>query len=321
MTEAYANDFDDDTAFERLILERVAPITPTDMGTASSTYDVANDAMAHAIGLHETLGMTLPEAVKQLGIVPLAFGAAWKVIDLLLEHALAAAGHAPSRGVRWTILEKVQHARRGAGQAAPVSPDGSIWAPTLLAYAACEDVRHSLVHRRAEISSSGAIIGVDKGGASLRPLIEEEQLAFCRATQLIASAVIAGSLSKRERTELCWQLDQLVAVSGHPSSGVAKPLHPIPVIEVRTPMGQLDLKAVKARLRAGNAAATAIDVVFVLPTGERLCADLEDVPDLTTTLDPTALPSWVRLLPPQRSGGDSQKPPSVADAPRPSEHR
>jgi hypothetical protein len=202
MPELYASDFDNDTAFERLLLDRVTPIIPYDIGTASGTYNVHNDAMAVAIGLHDTLGLTLSDAVKQLGIVPLAFGAAWKVIDLLLEHALAAAGVSPTGG-RWTITEKVKHARARAGQASPVSTDAAIWTPLLVGYAECEQVRHSLVHRRAQVDSSGALIGHDKFGAQLRPLTEDEQLALCRATQIVATGVINGSLSTRNRTEVC----------------------------------------------------------------------------------------------------------------------
>ena len=63
--------------------------------------------------------------VKQLGIVPLAFGAAWKVIDLLVEYGLAAAGLAPGRGTRWTITEISPDSFHWLGEA--LQPNGKSW--------------------------------------------------------------------------------------------------------------------------------------------------------------------------------------------------
>lgn len=298
MSEAYASDYDEDTAFERLLLERVSPIVPPDIGTATATYDVEKNSMAMATGLQETVGMTLADAVEQLGIVPLAFGAAWKVIDLLVEYAFAAAGLAPGRGTRWTITEKVRLARRASGQASPISPDVAVWTRVLTAYAAAEDVRHSLVHRRAEVDSHGAITGYDKTGAPLRPLVQDEQLAFCRAAQIVATAMIGGSLSTRNRNELCWHLDQLIALTGLPASGISRPTHPVAVVHVLVPAGQVDLAAIKTRVRQAHSRETPIDLVFVLPAGDRIYADLDDVPEITATLAPASIPPWSRVLSP-----------------------
>ena len=98
MTESYVHDFADDTAFERYVLQQAVPIVARDAGSTSAVYDVAADQISWNVVLHETVGMTLDEAVDRLGIRPLCLGAAWKITDLLVEQALAASGVSPGHG-------------------------------------------------------------------------------------------------------------------------------------------------------------------------------------------------------------------------------
>lgn len=92
MSEAYATDFADESAFERYVLQQALPLVPHDAGSGSAVYDVAADQMSWNMVVHDTIGLTVEGAVDQLGIRPLCFGAAWKITDLLLEHALSASG-------------------------------------------------------------------------------------------------------------------------------------------------------------------------------------------------------------------------------------
>ncbi|MDP9418940.1 MAG: hypothetical protein M3P53_02110 [Actinomycetota bacterium] len=112
---SFLNEYLEHIAFERLLIGRVVPVVPRDAGSSSGTYDLKTGRTHFAIMVHETAGMTLDQAVLKLGIVPLAMGAAWKALDLLMEYALDADGIAPNRGKRWTIEEKVDHARQNRG--------------------------------------------------------------------------------------------------------------------------------------------------------------------------------------------------------------
>lgn len=73
---SYLQDYLEDVALERLLLGKAVPVVPRDVGTSSGVYDLKNDHMNFAITLHETIGMTLDQAVIKLGIVPLTVGAA-----------------------------------------------------------------------------------------------------------------------------------------------------------------------------------------------------------------------------------------------------
>jgi hypothetical protein len=62
------------------------------------------------------------------------FGAAWKVVDLLLEFALNRAGLAPGRN-DWSIAEKQQHALSGRGDRAVLRCSQPAWETLLRVYA------------------------------------------------------------------------------------------------------------------------------------------------------------------------------------------
>ena len=120
MTEPYASDLEDDTAFERLFLSTAFPMVDTAAWEAAGSFDPATGLAQVQVRASDHLGTTPASAVALLGIQPLALGAAWKGLDILVERALIAAGHAPGSGGRWTIAEKVTKARQAVGQAAPL---------------------------------------------------------------------------------------------------------------------------------------------------------------------------------------------------------
>src|SRR5438094_1008371 len=212
MPEPYASDLDDDTAFERLFLATAYPVVDTAAWEAGGSYDPLTNLAQVQVTVREYLGTTPASAVALLGIQPLAFGASWKALDILLEYALAAASYAPQNGHRWTIAEKVAKARQGLGRAEPLSSDQPVWRGLLKVYAETEQVRHSLVHRRITKRQDGALIGTSAQGSPLLPLTLVEQEACCSAVQRAVEGVIRGSISRRERSDIAWNLDRLQAV-------------------------------------------------------------------------------------------------------------
>lgn len=277
MTEPYLQDFLGDVDFESYLLQRVAPLMASTAQPVSE-YDFEHDRMTQALAATSILGMTLEEAVEKLGIRPLAFGAAWKVLDLLLEYALDAASFQPTRGRRWSIVEKVQHAKQGHGQAAPLSTYPDIWQRLLASYAATDEVRHSLIHRRATVGAHSEISGRDRQGLPLRPVSKEEQIAFMRAAQRVIIYMQQATLSSRDQSALLAELDQLANLVGYPATSSSVVQHPPSLVRVPVEVGQeIDMDQLKQGIRR-RFSTEEVDVIFAVGA-DSYQVWLEHIPD------------------------------------------
>ncbi|WP_417787149.1 hypothetical protein [Stutzerimonas xanthomarina] len=215
--------FAESTAFERLVLDRLMPRYGSDS--------------ADEIDLREAMVGTGPVQVKisafvslfahavaeaTASMLPLLFGAAWKLLDLIVELALQQ-GSAPSRDGNWAIKAKARALTRGDANAAVLGGDPAVWAALGALYVATTEHRHCLVHRLARFcQQSLTLSGVDAQGQPLRALCGEELQAFVRAAQIAADAVIAGGLQAREADHLRYELDRLRAHTGQPLLGGTK---------------------------------------------------------------------------------------------------
>lgn len=124
---ATLTEFEDSTAFERYVLDRATPLLPRPEG--SSVIELGDGGSAGvAIGMQPAIvrvaaGDSTGSASNQLSaddIRPLFFGAAWKVLDQLIELALEQAGVPHDRGNDYTIRLKVREAANGT--VIPVRP-------------------------------------------------------------------------------------------------------------------------------------------------------------------------------------------------------
>ena len=86
-----------------------------------------------------------------------------------------------------------------------------MWARLAAAYYSTEEIRHSLVHRRAHVDVNGDFVGVDKSGGPLPSLTPIAQEAFLRMVQRVAMAIDSGSLDTRERAAILAELDELAS--------------------------------------------------------------------------------------------------------------
>ena len=100
-------DFEEGTAFELYVLETVRPAIEQH-GGAYVDLRGSKTVAAVSISITENLSGAAVDRLKDQ-LAPLLFGAAWKVLDLLLEFALNRAGLTPARH-NWVIAEKQQHA-------------------------------------------------------------------------------------------------------------------------------------------------------------------------------------------------------------------
>ena len=217
-------EFADDTAFERLVLDRAMPLLPT--SEARSVIDLRGPGVSVAVTPMPARAYVgdAPGMVGGSELRPLSFGAAWKVLDLLIELAT---------GKRDTIEEKARKAAADLVPAlAPFDGQPDLWMRIMCLYASTKTLRHSLVHRQLKVdAATGRIEGTPRPGELVpRPITAAEQSAFCRAAQGTAEAVIAGVLTGRQRDQLRWVLDELVAHHEQPSLG-GSPVHGvIPVV-------------------------------------------------------------------------------------------
>ena len=77
-----------------------------DLGAGTATVHVA---------VVDVVGATPTSCVDLLQIRPLPAGAAWKVLDLLIESALEGAGLHPDLPRGWSIKRKLAHAKALVG--------------------------------------------------------------------------------------------------------------------------------------------------------------------------------------------------------------
>jgi hypothetical protein len=258
-------EFEDDTAFERYVLDRATPLMPRSSGStvielqgsdSTSLAVEAQPAMVH-VGADDSSGSG-EHRLSPDDIRPLLFGAAWKVLDQLIELGLEQMSFTHDLKWRYSIGLKVREA--GKGTVRPVPPfDGrpDLWTRVLKSYAATADLRNSLAHRRLTVDrSTGSIAGAARPNTIAQMnMTADEQSAICRVAEGVADAVINGALSSRRMDQLSWVLDQLTSLHKQSLFGTSPALGRIPMVIVRsspTPSGvlTLDFGSLRARARA-----------------------------------------------------------------------
>src|SRR5262249_46475356 len=149
-------ELDDATTFERLALATGFPLLPNPATVAQASLDLRSPNRGVTLGAMavENLGaQARQDVIDQLR--PLFFGAAWKVLALVLEFAFFADGHRPQASGRWRIDEKQKLARRHRGKCPPWMALPDLWARICALYEETAEARHCLVHRRITISPAG----------------------------------------------------------------------------------------------------------------------------------------------------------------------
>lgn len=287
-------EFEESTAFERWTLEALVPLP------ARRPHQGIKDATANHVWITPETAVVRVYAggVQEVHVDlrPLAFGAAWKILDLLLELAYANAGTKAGGG--WlTIAKKENLARQGRGALAPLTADRTLWRTLTSTYVATTQARHSLVHRLAEVDqATGTLTGRDESGQPLVPISAEQQEAFCRAVQRAAIAVLVGKISRRERFDLAWQLDQLQAHHQQPALGGVQFQPPALLLAPASLSGGQLVVDIPALIQAAQSSwpdRKQIDATFPLPDGRHFLAEVETAPASVVTVDPDNPPDWL----------------------------
>jgi hypothetical protein len=290
-------EFADATAFERFVLDRAMPLLPT--SEARSVIDLRGPGVSVAVTPvpARVYAGDVAGTVKLDLLRPLIFGAAWKVLDLLIEFAT---------GKQGSIKSKAEKAAADRVPAVlPFDGQHDLWIRLMRLYASTTTLRHSLVHRQLKIdAATGHMEGTIKPGEPPpRPITAAEQTAFCQAAQGTAEAVIAGAgvLSGRQRDQLSWVLDQLEAHHEQPSLG-GSPVHgviPVVVVDAEplTPDEvAVDPPQILNRARQGTPDRSHFDLRLHLPDGRLLAGSLEDAPARRVTFSIDNPPGWLRWV-------------------------
>jgi hypothetical protein len=289
-------EFDESTAFERYVLEAVAPLAPLKAPPGpGGRHDLRTNTVGVALGVVMCGDTTRAEQLEAT-LKPLAFGAAWKVIDLLIEYALHASPRA--RG-RMPIATKVQYA--SSGVCPPLSTDGDVWQRVAKLYEGTEQARHCLVHRRFNVGPAGELTSLlGAQGQAVSDVTAAEQQAFCRLAQRLADAVITGMLSPRARGDIAGLLNALAAHHGEPVLPAQEVLDVRVIVDdaERTVDGwALKVTELLNDLRARYRPGTLFDLELHFPDTaySPLRCELDQAPPGSHVIDPGAPPSWLSL--------------------------
>lgn len=300
MTLATIPEFKDATALEQLVLGRLCPRVVND---SAQEIDLRGLMAGHdgvRINLQFTESLSDQALAKQtLDLLPLLFGAAWKVLDLAMELALNFALPQAHHGKVWRIQEKVDQARLGAGQHTVLTIDSAVWRGVCAAYAATFEHRHCLVHRTADFGGAPLqLTGQDKNGTSLQPITLAELQAFIAVAQLVARGIRAGGLENRAANHLRYELDQLQAHTSQTAFGGIKASRPVLVKMALRLLadGTFEADFSLARERATRAMPSSVFDLLIEAPGQplrTLYARLEEVPQQKVTVNLTALPGYL----------------------------
>lgn len=299
MPESVA-EYAEDTTFERYVLSRATPFfSPPNGGVEILLHDDGTLGANVTVSAADSTSCPPGHHLAVQDVYPLLFGAAWKILDLLVELRLYEENVRPERHGEYTITQKVRQA--SSGNIGPANPlTGSVWKVVMGVYTATAELRHSLVHREIRIDPDTAdLIAINAAGNPGQPMTVFEQQAFCRSAAGVAQAVIAQQQAGRDVKRLKWLLDQLAAHHHRPVFNVASVDGFIPVIVIiGTPSldHEIELNSGFLRDRASQhyPSASCFDLEIRLTDGRVLTAALEEIPKWTQTVRvDQPLPEWL----------------------------
>lgn len=286
------NDFEDETAWERTVLALAIPVMP--LTASGASVDLRTRGIS--IGVTSIVGGETSEALRN-SLLPLLFGAAWKILDLALELAFARARLVPQNGRRWTIAAKSQHAAAHRGSLPGLSSTTDAWNALGSLYTQTREIRHALVHRRVQVDpSTRDLTGFDSNGVALLPLSYDEQMAFCRLAQRVGQAITEGVLRPRIEADLRKQLADLQRHHGVAILSNASNSPPVRVIDDLPASGQIDVPYLLGEARERFPGAQYVDLELQLTDGRSLVGELESAPQGVVTVDSTAPPDWLSFV-------------------------
>jgi len=286
-------DFRQEIAWDQTILERAMLLSKL------SSRGVDLDLRTGAQTIYPTAVVSMGGGNRDnllKDLLPLLFGAAWKILDVTVEFALANAGRTPPNQKRWTIDQKViEIANHGSLPGLRQHPD--IWGGLRSLYINTKEVRHALVHRQVKVNGVGELIGIDKSGRSLTPLTVDEQRAFCGVVARLTDGVLNGTVSKRVEDDLRSHLARLQQHLGGTSvARVAQFEEPLRVADDFPGDSRVDVPSYWDKIKRTHPNRSHVDLELTLSDQRVVIAELEQAPRQVIAVDLNALPPWMRWI-------------------------
>lgn len=215
--------FEEDTAYERFVLDTIATAGQPPNPTPPPRDDLRGGGLSMARSVSDWLAAdSVAQAIGSFR--PLGFGAAYKVIDMLVELVMRVNREPCPKG-RWTFAEKQTYVRAGppARLPIPLQVPKSYWPRITALYDRFLEPRHALVHRRATVQPDGTLAPTDRSGVTFPTVSKDEQDAFVRLTREVGAAVIVADTERRRRNRIAWNLDLLQQHHGQRKLGARAP--------------------------------------------------------------------------------------------------
>lgn len=284
-------EFEAETAFERLALDRYLPLTAQESGSYIDIRPLI-DGEERVVQNGAGDVQASREVSLRASFLPLAFGAAWKVIDLTLELALAMQGKTPQQKDQfWAINKKVRFAESGIIDGALLTNETHTWQGVVACYVSTVDYRHSLVHRKAQFAETPLTLSGQRKDGSALPLLDETTLRdFITVSQLVGEGVIHNGLNARRLDNLNFYLNRLSDLGVH-SVPTGTQMRPIEYYWMKLQQDQhgqwvAPFTIIREQMRR-RGQLSHFDVRIDLPheSGRQLVGQCEELPDEDVIID------------------------------------
>jgi hypothetical protein len=234
--------------------------------------------------------------VELLGIRPLLFGIAWKVLDLALDEALRQASVRQDSRRGYTIELKRKCFSNAPGPPPFLGPN--VWSALCEIYKNSVELRHSLVHRRIRTDPQGWLRASGVSSPSVGAISPGEQEALAQVAAYVRAASRSATIDARADAALTPWLRVLARFHTVRLASTALPA-PLPHVTIdaapspETGLYPIDFSAIEAdpNLKSSPYADLTIQISDQAETA--LSGHLEDAPNSAYDLDPNSPPSWL----------------------------
>ena len=273
MTSAELSELSQDLALEKWVLDESLLAMPDPIRDVIDLRGPNAIISAHATS---SLSGDAVAKFRDKVLLPLLFGTAWKMLDLIVERAWQA-----QRGPTTpSIAAKVRRTLSNPTEAAPVvCGDQPVIDRVLAVYRNTVELRHALVHRRVARTADGGL-----SEPSGQQIDKPEVLSFCMISRRLSESV-GRTIDLRERSELAWQLNRLHRLHGESNLQDAYAPRPVDLVKVAAidVGGRLtvDVDRSKRKAKRINSGFPYADLQVYLPDLETLVLEcrLEEAPD------------------------------------------
>jgi hypothetical protein len=216
-----AADFADDTDFERFILDRLGThrVRVASPGAIHDHRGAAGHGhVIIGVGAAEGGGRRRQELRQSLR--PVGFGAAYKILDLLVEHVLRANGHT---SIKQFATKTAALAQQPTSLPVPLDSHPGFWDRMASLYGNLQEARHAVTHRRTQVTPGGDLEIYDNQTQIIDTVTSAEIASFVAAVHALAEGVIGGVQDERQINIVAWHLNALQPRHGSPALSASDP--------------------------------------------------------------------------------------------------